>query len=108
MDLYKYLQVVLEKFEIDDAKPLGTPVSTGTQLVSGEAHELLAEKEKKQYMSIVGSLVYAMLGTRLDIAYVVSLLSQHLSKPTDSQDIDAVREGDYGDEIRVWSSDQDW
>ena len=50
MDQYEYLQGVLEKFTMDDAKPTGTPASTDTQLVCGKAHELLAEKEKKQYI----------------------------------------------------------
>jgi hypothetical protein len=37
---------------------------------------------QKQYQSIIGSLMYAMLGTRPDLAYAVSSLSQYCSGPT--------------------------
>ena len=34
------------------------------------------------YQSVVGSLMYAMLSTRLDLAYFVSVLSRYVSNPT--------------------------
>ena len=83
LDQHKYLRGVLERFKMEECKPVGTPVSTSTKLVSGEAHELLGEQEQKQYQSLVGSLMYAMVGTRPDLAYAVGILSQFLSRPTD-------------------------
>jgi ATP-binding cassette subfamily B (MDR/TAP) protein 1 len=47
----------------------------------------LTSKEAKQkmrkvpYSSVVGSLMYAMICTRLDIAYAVGVVSQFLSNP---------------------------
>ena len=34
------------------------------------------------YRAIVGSLIYVMTGTRPDLCYVVTKLSQNMSKPT--------------------------
>ena len=41
-----------------------------------------SEDDVRKYREIVGSLVYAMTCTRPDLAWVVTKLSQHLSKPT--------------------------
>ena len=38
--------------------------------------------DPKEYREIVGSLIYAMTGTRPDLCYVVTRLSQFMSKPT--------------------------
>ena len=37
---------------------------------------------KTQYQSAVGTLMYAMLGTRPDIAYAVSSVSRYAANPT--------------------------
>jgi hypothetical protein len=37
---------------------------------------------KMQYQSAVGTFMYAMLGTRPDIAFTVSLVSRHAANPT--------------------------
>ena len=42
---------------------------------------MLFRSEKVPYSSAVGSLVYAMICTRLDIAYVVGVVSQYMSNP---------------------------
>jgi hypothetical protein len=39
---------------------------------------------KMSYQSMVGSLMYAMLGTRPDIAFSVSVVSRYASNPDDS------------------------
>ena len=36
------------------------------------------------YREIVGSLIYVMTGTRPDLCYIVTNLSQHMAKPTES------------------------
>ena len=40
-----------------------------------------AEIDPKDYQCALGSLMYAMLGTRPDIAYAVGVLSQHAATP---------------------------
>jgi transposase InsO family protein len=58
-----------------------TPVNTGHLEPAGEGY--CAEPEfKTQYQSAVGTLMYAMLGTRPDIAYAVSSVSRYAANPT--------------------------
>jgi hypothetical protein len=42
---------------------------------------LEAEIDPKPYQSWLGALMYLMLGTRPDLAYAVSTLSQHAATP---------------------------
>ena len=46
-----------------------------------EAEESTEYEENFPYRNMVGSLMYAMVGTRLDIAFAVSIVSRHLSNP---------------------------
>ena len=40
--------------------------------------------DQSLYREIVGSLIYVMTGTRPDLCYIVTNLSQHMAKPTES------------------------
>jgi hypothetical protein len=51
---------------MQNSKPARTPLSTGARLVKATIMDILAEQ--KEYQSIVGSLMYAMLATRPDLA----------------------------------------
>ena len=67
---------------MSDCKPRSTPCE-----IKLDAYEAISGKEEendiRKYREIVGSLVYAMTCTRPDLAWVVTKLSQNLSKPTD-------------------------
>ena len=71
----KYINNILEKHGQQNTCPMATPSLPNKQL------EKLKEPEPdvniRQYQSTVGTLMYAMLGTHLDLAYTVSILSQH-------------------------------
>ncbi|CAL1698123.1 unnamed protein product [Somion occarium] len=60
-----------------DCRPVSTPMAQNQKLTK------LAEPEidAQEYQRALGSLMYAMLGTRPDIAYSVGILSQHAAKP---------------------------
>ena len=76
MDQTRFITKLLEKFSMSECKPRLTPCE---QKPGDFDH-----KEKvnpKRYREIVGSLLYLALGTRLDIAWVVSKLSQCLDDP---------------------------
>ena len=53
--------------------------------------ETLSEEDTQRYESIIGSLMYAMIGTRPDIAFVLSELSKYVSKPGKNHLIAAKR-----------------
>lgn len=72
----RYLSKVLERFDMLNCKPRSTPAEQ--KLESDEDEE---EVDSKSYREIIGSLVYAMVLTRPDICWIVTRLSQFLSKP---------------------------
>lgn len=79
IDQNGYIRQILERFGMEASKPVSTPIATGTRLVIGET-----ESNIKQYQAMVGSLMYAMLCSRPDLAYAIQQLSQFNSNPTNA------------------------
>jgi transposase InsO family protein len=76
-----YLTEGIKTMGLWDSSPQKTPMNTGHLEPAGEGY--CAEPEfKMQYQSAVGTLMYAMLGTRPDIAYAVSSVSRYAANPT--------------------------
>ncbi|KAH9801557.1 hypothetical protein KPL71_001080 [Citrus sinensis] len=76
----KYIKKVLERFDMHNSKPVLTPLGSQFKLSAAQ----LTEAEKAQmdgipYAQAVGSLMYAMVCTRPDIAFAVSVISRFLS-----------------------------
>ena len=74
-----YLEQVLRTHGMWDSKPVATPMDSS--LVAAATDHQCANEFRLQYQSAVGSLMYAMLGTRPDIAFAVSVVSRHASNP---------------------------
>ena len=75
-----YIDALLTKNGMTESHDANTPIETHTQLeISGG--DIDAPVDQKAYLAIVGSLMYAALGTRPDISYAVSLLSRYNSDP---------------------------
>ena len=71
-------------FGLTDAKPSPTPFASGVKLSCDDCPKTLLEKadmEKVPYQSLIGSLMYAMLGTHPDIAYAVGAFSKFAANP---------------------------
>jgi len=80
----KYVEDILKRFNMFDCKPIGTPLDANSKLsktMSPNTAEEEEEMKKIPYKSAIGSLMYAMLGTRPDIAYAVGAVSQYGSNP---------------------------
>ena len=58
------------------------PIDTHTRLQKAEADHEPKIADIKWYQRAVGSLMYAMLGTRPGIAYAVSVDSRFAARPT--------------------------
>jgi hypothetical protein len=87
-----YLEKVLRNFGIWDCnKKHDTPIDTHTKLQKAEADYEPKTADIKWYQSAVGSLMYAMLGTRPDIAYAVSVVSRFAAKPTQAHKATVTR-----------------
>ena len=73
----EYIKEVLQRFGMSDCKPVGTPAEGYLERCpNGEA--------SRDYMSLVGSLLYAAMVTRPDIAFAVQALGRHLQSSTDA------------------------
>ena len=69
---------------MDDAKPLSIPISPGHNLTKSHSPTNpndIEDMRRVPYREAVGSLMYAVVGTRPDIAYAVSYLAQFMSNP---------------------------
>ena len=67
-----------------DCNPIATPLATGADLARIDEPLTQAESEemeKTPYRSIVGSLMYALNGTRGELGYAVGILSRYLELP---------------------------
>ena len=79
-----YIKKVLERFNMDKAKPVNCPLADHFKLSSSQCPTSDEEKNEMQkipYASAVGSLMYAMVCTRLNIAHAVRVVSRFLSDP---------------------------
>jgi hypothetical protein len=73
----RYVQSVLERFNMADCKPRVSPLDTGLQL---SEHGDLLDPETP-YNALIGSLLYLATSTRPDIAHAVIMLSRFISSP---------------------------
>ena len=79
-----YLEKVLKRFNMLDSKRGLLPFRHGihlSKMMSPKTSKEMAEMAKVPYASAIGSLMYAMLCTRPDIAYAVSVTSRFQSNP---------------------------
>lgn len=77
-----YTKKVLQRFHMDKAKMVSTPLASHFRLSTRQAPSNDKEKEDMQhvpYAFAVGSLMYAMVCTRLVIAHAVGVVSRFLS-----------------------------
>jgi hypothetical protein len=80
-----YLRKVLQDFGIEYYNDkIKTPIETSSRLMPAEPGYEADPKFRKQYQSAVGSLIYAMLGTRPDLAFTMSVISRFSSNPTNA------------------------
>ena len=80
----KYIETVLKRFNMLDSKKGQVPMVTGVTLskkMSPQTDEEKVRMTNIPYASAIGSIMYAMLCTRPDIAYALSVVSRYQSDP---------------------------
>jgi hypothetical protein len=80
----EYIKNVLERYNMSECNPISTPMDVNMKLSKQQCPTTEEEKHKMQsipYQSAVGAIMYAMLGTRPDIAYAITTLSQYCNNP---------------------------
>ena len=75
-----YIENTLKRFELQDANSTKTPLPAGIHLEKSK--EPVALNTKTYYQQIIGTLIYATIGTRPDIAFVAMRLSRFNNNPT--------------------------
>ena len=84
MSQKKYVEEVLARFGMEEAKPVAIPMATTTVLSKAQCPQNEEEARSMAgvpYRSLVGSLMYLMVSTRPDLAYPVGVLSRFLENP---------------------------
>jgi hypothetical protein len=80
----RYAEEVLKRFNMENCKPLPTPMSPGTKFTKEMSPRCDEEEEQMRdvpYRSAIGSLMYLMVCTRPDLAHSIGVLSRYLEKP---------------------------
>lgn len=77
-----YIKKIIERFNLQNANGVSTPTDCNTKFcLSGAQDGVDHEVVNVPYREAIGSLMYAMIGTRPDISFAVGLLSRYCEKP---------------------------
>ena len=101
MSQRKYALELISELGLSGTKPVNTPLETNLKLTSvdyddfitkeaGSTNEDILLVDPTQYQRLVGKLLYLTM-TRVDIAYVVQVLSQFMHSPKQSHKNVALR-----------------
>ncbi|PHT45605.1 Retrovirus-related Pol polyprotein from transposon TNT 1-94 [Capsicum baccatum] len=72
------------RFNVQNAKPVSTPLVAHFKLLATLSPKINNERDymsQVPYSSDVGSLMYAMVCSQLDLSYVVSVVSRYMANP---------------------------
>nr|GEX69067.1 Gag-Pol polyprotein [Tanacetum cinerariifolium] len=79
-----YVKKILQRFNMQDCKPISTLFPTNVKLsfkMSPSSEKERMEMSRVPYASAVGSLIFVMICTRLDIAHAVGVVSRYMAEP---------------------------
>ena len=82
MDQRQYIQSLLKRYGLSQAKSATTPADVNVKLVKNDG--VSKPVNQVNYQSMVGSLLYASIATRPDIAQAVGTVSKFNSCPTEA------------------------
>ena len=80
----EYIQKVLKRFNMHNAKLVSTPLASHFKLskeMCPKTQEEMDYMSKFPYASVVGSLMYAMFYTRPHIAHAMGVFSRYMNNP---------------------------
>ena len=84
LDQGLYIEKVLTRFNMMNCNPAPTPETAGVKLSIKDCPETIEEKKSMEnipYKAAVGSLLYASIATRPDIAHAVNEVSKYMQNP---------------------------
>lgn len=77
-----YVRELTERFGLGKSKAMNTPLPSTWTLEGALKSQALDRAQADEYRTIVGGLLYLSCGTRPDLAFAMSQLSQCVSQPT--------------------------
>jgi len=89
LDQELYVTKALQKFGLAECKVASTPEAVGA--ADDKDFALERPTDRQRYMEIVGTLMYAAISTRPDIAHAVHYLASHMQAPTHRHALAAER-----------------
>ena len=86
LELYQtcYIEESLKHYGLNDGRTHRTALASGIKLSKDDSPSTDAEKAHMKglpYQNLIGMLMYAMLGTRPDIAFAVGAMSKYSANP---------------------------
>ena len=97
----RYVSELLEAFEMEDARPISSPMDPNTKLSAYDSSE---PADSNLYRKLVGSLIW-FLNTRLDLSFSVGLLSSFMQNPLKSHWQQGLRILEYlcqSPDVGIW------
>ena len=85
-----YLEKILKRFNMSDAKPQTTPMDPYTKLSSADCPATPNVDDKKLFAEMYGSALYAAVTTRPDLAKAMTALGKYMANPGPSH-IQAIK-----------------
>nr|GEV81204.1 retrovirus-related Pol polyprotein from transposon TNT 1-94 [Tanacetum cinerariifolium] len=79
-----YVKKILQRFNMQDCKPISTSFPTDVKVsfkMSPSSEKERMEMSRVPYASTVGSLMFAMICTRPDIAHAMRVVSRYIAEP---------------------------
>ena len=76
----KYVKEMLKKFQMEECKPISTPMVTGCKLSKDDES---LEVDQKLYRSMIGSLLY-VIASRPNVMHVVGLVGTFQATPREN------------------------
>ena len=72
---------ILERFSMDKSKAVGTHIAQHFKNFTEDSPKTIGDEEYMDgipYSSVVGSLMYALVCTKLDLCHAVSVVSRYM------------------------------
>ncbi|CAI7795263.1 unnamed protein product [Closterium sp. NIES-54] len=90
----KYLEALAAKFGQSEGH-VATPFPSGFKCVKGPEEESVGEEERRRFHSLVGSLMYAAVNTRPDVAFATGQLARVVQCTNEEQVAARMRVAKY-------------
>jgi hypothetical protein len=91
LDQSLYIETALQRFGLARCKSVDTPEAVGAANAANDVDTLDEPTDRQRFMEMTGTLMYAAISTRPDIAHAVNYLASNMVAPTSRHMLAAER-----------------